>query len=78
MINSKDKEFNKVYNKLIKFIDIKTRNLVALRGIGVNVDYKTIKLLNLYIKYLNYIKYSKYEYFNIKGLHDISNSLNKL
>jgi len=78
MIDNSNNTFDKVYDKLIVVAQSKIKNIVKLRQLGKSIDYKTIKLLNLYIRYLESTKASKYRYFTIAGLNNISNFLNTL
>lgn len=77
MVNN-NKDFDKVYNKLIVVSIAQLKHLKDLRVIGRSVNYTNIKILNLYIRYLDNIKKSKYNYFTIPGLNNISNFLNTL
>ena len=78
MADIQDKDFNKVYDKLVKTVEAKIAIILKLRLIGKPIDYKTIKILNLYIRYLESVKGSRFTYFSVGSLIDISNYLNKL
>lgn len=78
MVDTEDKEFNKVYNKLCNIIDVKIKLIIKYRELGMGVNYKLIKILNLYIRYLSSVNTSNYKYFTVESLNNISNFLNKI
>lgn len=78
MVNTDNKIFDKVYNKVIEKLESKVKYYTIKKKYGSTINYKEIRMLNMIIKYLDNIKKSTYNYYYIDSLTEISNYLNKI
>lgn len=73
-----EKEFNSIYKKLKKKLDIIVKDVNTKTKYGGFLKMKDYKTVLVFYNYMNYIKKSPFVYRRIRALYHISNFLNKI